>query len=69
MAKKHLKMGRDFIEWMKIARGYDEARREAMERAGTNRPQGPPYQKAFAEIDRRENLIDRDEKGRGISLW
>jgi hypothetical protein len=63
-AKKNLKKGRDFIEWMKIARGYDEARREAMQRARTNQPQGPSYRKEFAEIDRRENLIDRDENGK-----
>lgn len=63
-AKKNLKKGRDFIEWMKIARGYAEARREAMQRAGTNQPQGAAYQKEFAEIDRRENLIDRDENGK-----
>jgi hypothetical protein len=35
-----------------------------MQRAGTNRPQGPTYRNEFAEIDRRENLIDRDENGK-----
>src|SRR5262249_11428299 len=62
--KKHLKRGRDFFNWMKIARGYDEARREAMHRAGTNVPQGSAYREEFAKIDRREKLIDRDDKGR-----
>jgi hypothetical protein len=63
-AKKNLKKGRDFLDWMKIARGYDEARREAMHRAGTNRPQGTAYREEFVKIDRREKLIDRDEQGR-----
>ena len=31
-AKRHLKQGRDFADWMKIARGYDQARREATRR-------------------------------------
>jgi hypothetical protein len=48
---------------MKIARGYDQARREAMHRAGTNTPQGAAYREQFAKIDRREKLIDRDDKG------
>jgi len=63
-AKKHLKQGRDFADWMKIARGYDQARREAMHRAGTNKPQGAAYREQFARIDRREKLIDRDDKGK-----
>jgi hypothetical protein len=63
-AKKHLKQGRDFADWMKIARGYDQARREAMRRAGTNAPQGAAYREAFARIDRREKLIDRDDTGK-----
>jgi hypothetical protein len=63
-AKRHLKQGRDFADWMKIARGYDQARREAMHRAGTNTPQGAAYREQFAKIDRREKLIDRDDKGK-----
>lgn len=63
-AKRHLKQGRDFADWMKIARGYDQARREAMHRAGTNAPQGAAYREEFAKIDRREKLIDRDDKGK-----
>jgi hypothetical protein len=63
-AKTHLKAGRDFADWMKIARGYDQARREAMHQAGTNAPQGPAYREEFAEIDRREKLIDRDASGK-----
>jgi hypothetical protein len=62
-AKKNLQKGRDFADWMKIARGYDQARREAMRLAGTNSPQGAAYREAFAQIDRREKLIDRDDKG------
>jgi hypothetical protein len=38
-AKKHLQAGRDFADWMTVARGYDQARREAMRQAGTNAPQ------------------------------
>jgi hypothetical protein len=56
--------GRDFADWMKIARGYDQARREAMHLAGANAPRGAAYREAFADIDRREKLIDRDGKGR-----
>jgi hypothetical protein len=63
-AKKHLKSAREFADWMKIARGYDQGRREAMHHAGTNSPQGGAYRHQFARIDRRENLIDRDEQGR-----
>jgi hypothetical protein len=63
-AKRHLKKGREFIDWLKIARGVDEARREAMNRAGTNMPQGSAYRAEFTKIDRREKLIDRDDKGR-----
>jgi DNA segregation ATPase FtsK/SpoIIIE-like protein len=63
-AKRHLKEGRDFADGMKIARGYDQARREAMHRAGTNVPQGAAYREEFAKIDRREKLIDRDDQGR-----
>jgi hypothetical protein len=64
LAKSHLKSGRDFADWMKIARGYDQARREAMHRSGTNAPHGAAYAAAFAEIDRREKLIDRDPSGK-----
>jgi hypothetical protein len=60
IAKKNLQKGRDFLDWMKIARGYDEARREAMHRAGTNSPQGTSYREEFGKIDRREKLITRD---------
>jgi hypothetical protein len=64
-AKKHLKAGRDFADWLKVARGYDQARREAMLRAGgINQPQGAAYREAFALIDRREKLIDRDDNGK-----
>jgi hypothetical protein len=63
-AKTHLKAGRDFADWMKVARGYDQARREAMHQAGTNQPQGPGYREEFAKIDRRERLIDRDTDGK-----
>jgi hypothetical protein len=64
-AKKHLQAGRDFADWMKVARGYDQARREAMQRAGNvNAPQGAAYREEFARIDRREKLIDRDDQGR-----
>jgi hypothetical protein len=63
-AMRHLKAGREFADWMKIARGYDQARREAMHRAGTNAPQGAAYREEFARIDRREKLIDRDDQGR-----
>ena len=62
-AKRNLQKIRDFADWMKIARGYDQARREAMHSAGTNSPQGPAYREAFARIDRREKLIDRDDEG------
>jgi hypothetical protein len=62
-AKKNLQKGRDFADWMKIARGYDQARREAMHSARANAPQGAAYREAFAAIDRREKLIDRDDKG------
>src|SRR6516225_7798423 len=63
-AKKNLKKGRDFADWMKVARGYDQARREAMHRAHSNAPQGATYREYFARVDRREKLIDRDDKGR-----
>jgi hypothetical protein len=63
-AKQHLKKGREFLDWMKIARGYDEARREAMHKAGTNVPQGAAYRAEFTKIARRERLIDRDDKSR-----
>jgi hypothetical protein len=62
--KRHLRAGREFADWMKIARGYDQARREAMRDAHTNRPQGSAYREHFARIDRREKLIDRDDQGR-----
>jgi hypothetical protein len=61
-AKKNLKKGREFADWMKVARGYDQARREAMRLAGSNTPQGAAYREHFARIDRRERLIDRDDK-------
>ncbi|MGJ4939292.1 hypothetical protein ACQR1W_01860 [Bradyrhizobium sp. HKCCYLS1011] len=63
VAMKHLKSGRDFSDWMKIARGYDQARSEAMRRAGTNVPQGATYREEFARIEKREKLIDRDQQG------
>jgi hypothetical protein len=63
-AKRELKRGRDFVAWMKIARGYDQARNEAMHHAGTNRPQGAAYREQFAKIDRREKLIERDDQGK-----
>jgi hypothetical protein len=63
-AKRNLRKGRDFADWMKIARGYDQARNEAMRSAGTNVPQGAAYREAFARIARRERLIDRDDQGR-----
>jgi hypothetical protein len=63
-AKKNLKRGRDFIDWMKVARGYDQARREAMHHAGTNVPQGAAYREHISRIARREKLFDRDDEGR-----
>jgi hypothetical protein len=66
-AKRNLKKGRDFADWWKVMRGYDQARREAQQRAGgINRPQGARYREEFARIDRREKLIDRgvDEDGK-----
>jgi hypothetical protein len=57
-AKRNLKKGRDFADWMKIAHGYNQARREAMYLAGTNTPQGAAYREHFSRIARRERLID-----------
>jgi hypothetical protein len=36
-----------FKEWMVVARGLDAGRRLAMEQAGTGRPAGPRYSRAF----------------------
>jgi hypothetical protein len=39
-------------------------RRSSKRGAGTNTPQGAAYREQFAKIDRREKLIDRDDKGK-----
>jgi len=61
-----VKKGRDFLDWMRWRAGYDEARREAMQRAGTNSPQGSAYREEFAKIDRRERL--RPQRWQGIPV-
>jgi hypothetical protein len=65
-AKKNLRKDREFTDWLKIMRGYDQARSEAMRCAGTNTPQGATYREEFAKIARREKLIDHgvDDNGR-----
>jgi hypothetical protein len=59
-AKKALRRGRDFLDWMKIARGYEAARTEAMQRAHTNVPHGPLYREEFNKVANREKLFDHD---------
>jgi len=59
LALKHLREGREFIDWLNWARAYDEARREAMQRAGTNSPVGAHYNEQFAKVMAREKLVER----------
>ena len=59
LALKHLTQGRDFLDWLNWARAYDEAQREAMQRAGTNSPVGAYYNEAFAKVMAREKLVER----------
>jgi len=64
-AKKNLRKDREFTDWLKIMRGYDQARSEAMRYAGTNTPQGATYREEFAKIARREKLIDHGVNDNG----
>jgi hypothetical protein len=63
-AKKALRRGRDFNDWMKIAAGYAQARNEAMHRAGSNVPHGTAYREEFTKVANREKLFDREINGR-----
>jgi hypothetical protein len=63
-AKKALRRGRDFDDWMKIARGYAAARTEAMQRAKTNVPHGTAYREELVKVANREKLFDHEIDGR-----
>lgn len=50
--------GDHFRDWISVADALVAIREEAMERAHTNRPQGPPYRAAFkAIVEHREKWI------------
>jgi hypothetical protein len=48
-AAERIKRGQHWLDWMYIAEGLEVGRMKAMRRAGTNRPIGWGYNKAFGD--------------------
>ena len=48
-AAERIKRGQHWLDWMYIAEGLEVGRVKAMRRAGTNRPIGSAYNRAFGD--------------------
>jgi hypothetical protein len=69
-AAERIKRGQHWLDWMYIAEGLEVGRLKAMRRAGTNRPIGSGYNKAFGEwLDPRPWARDLDKPTRTHLFW
>jgi hypothetical protein len=69
-AAQRIKRGQHWHDWMVIAEGLEVGRNKAMRRAGTNRPVGAAYNKAFgAWLKEHEWARDLDPPTRHSLFW
>ena len=69
-AAERIKRGQHWLDWMYIAEGLEVGRLKAMRRAGTNRPIGSGYNKAFGEwLNPRPWARDLDKPTRTHLFW
>jgi hypothetical protein len=69
-AAERIKRGQHWLDWMYIAEGLEVGRNKAMRRAGTNRPMGSAYNKAFGQwLDEHRWARDLDKPTRIHLLW
>jgi hypothetical protein len=69
-AAERIKRGQHWLDWMYVAGGLEVGRQKAMRRAGTNRPIGSAYNKAFGEwLDLRPWARDLDKPTRTHLFW
>jgi hypothetical protein len=69
-AAERIKRGQHWLDWMYIAEGLEVGRVKAMRRAGTNRPIGAAYNRAFGDwLKERPWARDLDKPTRNHLFW
>ena len=69
-AAERIKRGQHWLDWMYIAEGLEVGRVKAMRRAGTNRPIGSAYNRAFGDwLNERSWARDLDKPTRNHLFW
>ena len=69
-AAERIKRGQHWLDWMYIAAGLEVGRVKAMRRAGTNRPMGSAYNRAFGDwLNERSWARDLDKPTRNHLFW
>jgi hypothetical protein len=69
-AAERIKRGQHWLDWMYIAEGLEVGRVKAMRRAGTNRPIGSAYNRAFGDwLNERPWARDLDKPTRNHLFW
>jgi hypothetical protein len=69
-AAERIKRGQHWLDWLAIGKGLVVGRLKAMRRAGTNQPQGSPYNRAFGEwLDSHRWARDLDKATRNHAMW
>jgi hypothetical protein len=69
-AAERIKRGQHWLDWMYIAEGLEVGRVKAMRRAGTNRPIGAAYNRAFGDwLNERRWARDLDKPTRNHLFW
>jgi hypothetical protein len=69
-AAERIKRGQHWLDWMYIAEGLEVGRVKAMRRAGTNRPIGAAYNRAFGDwLNERPWARDIDKPTRNHLFW
>jgi hypothetical protein len=67
---ERIKRGQHWLDWMYIAEGLEVGRVKAMRRAGTNRPIGAAYNRAFGDwLNERPWARDIDKPTRNHLFW
>ena len=69
-AAERIKRGQHWLDWMDVAEGLGVGRAQAMRMAGTNRPAGSAYNKAFGRwLDQHRWARDLDKPTRAHLFW
>jgi hypothetical protein len=69
-AADRIKRGQHWLDWLAIGEGLVVGRLKAMRRAGTNQPQGAPYNRAFGDwMDEHRWARDLDKATRNHAMW